>query len=62
MKEIQEKYSEYKKWYTPEQIYKVVSSKISTKNENARTIKNKVQEVIEELLFEQIKSDFNKNN
>lgn len=62
MKEIQEKYSEYKKWYTSEQIYKVVSSKISTKNENARTIKNKVQEVIEELLFEQIKSDFNKNN
>lgn len=62
MKEIQEKYSEYKKWYTSEQIYKVVSSKISTKNENARTIKNKVQEVIEELLFDQIKSDFNKNN
>lgn len=61
MKEIQEKYPDFEKWYTSEQIYNVVSSKINTKNENARTIKNKIQEVIEELLFEQIKSDFEKN-
>ncbi|MDU2582651.1 MAG: AAA family ATPase [Anaerococcus hydrogenalis] len=61
IKEIQEKYPDFEKWYTSEQIYSVVSSKINTKNENARTIKNKIQEVIEELLFEQIKSDFEKN-
>lgn len=61
IKEIQEKYPDFEKWYTSEQIYSVVSSKINTKNENARTIKNKIQKVIEELLFEQIKSDFEKN-
>lgn len=61
MKEIQEKYSDYKEWYTPEQIYRLVSPKINTKNENARTIKSKIQEVIEELLFEQVKSSFKKN-
>lgn len=61
IKEIQEKYPDFEKWYTSEQIYSVVSSKINTKNENARTIKNKIQELIEELLFEQIKSDFEKN-
>lgn len=61
MKEIQEKYSDYKEWYTPEQIYRLVSPKINTKNENARTIKSKIQEVIEKLLFEQVKSSFKKN-
>lgn len=58
MKEIHAKKEDYQDLFTPEQIYKAVSSLISSKGENARTIKYKVQKVLEELLFQQIKNDF----
>lgn len=58
MKEIYAKKEEYQDWFTPEQIYKAVSPTISSKEENARTIKYKVQKVLEELLFQEIRKDF----
>ena len=36
-------------------VYAAVSSMVSTTGENARTIKYKVQQVIEELLFQEIR-------
>ena len=39
---------------TPEMVYAAVSPRISTSGENARTIKYKVQQVIEELLFQEV--------
>lgn len=39
---------------TPEMVYAAVSPMISTSGENARTIKYKVQQVIEELLFQDV--------
>ena len=35
-------------------VYAAVSPLISSAGENARTIKNKVQQVIEELLFQEV--------
>lgn len=51
MKEINSKKSEFENFFTAEEVYNVVSKLILGSNENARTIKNKVQAVIEELLF-----------
>jgi len=42
--------------FTPEQIYKVVSPKIQATGENARTIKSKVQETVEDMLFKEVES------
>lgn len=39
---------------TPEMVYAAVSPLVSTSRENARTIKYKVQRVIEELLFKEV--------
>lgn len=50
-KEIEDKYEEFKKFFTKEEIYNIVKSRILSQGENARTIKNKVQAVLEELLF-----------
>lgn len=58
MKEINDRKEEYEDLYTPEQIYAVVSQDISIKSENARTINQKVQKVIENLLFEKIEKRF----
>ena len=49
---------EYEGLYTAEQIYASVCSEINIKNENARTIKYKVQKVIECLLFKEIEKEF----
>lgn len=56
MSEIEVHVKECKGRFTNEQIYQAVSPKIQTKGENARTIKNKVQETIEDMLFEEVEN------
>ena len=51
-KELDDKYEEYKEYFSKDEVYAIVSKRILTTGENARTIKNKVQAVLEELLFE----------
>lgn len=53
-KEIEARRNEYSDLLTFDEVYAYVSSIISASNENARTIKYKVQHVIEELLFAKI--------
>ena len=52
--EILERKDEYIDKLTPDMVYAAVSPIILTSGENARTIKYKVQQVIEELLFQEI--------
>lgn len=52
--EIESRRNEYKSKLTPEMIYATVSPLISATGENARTIKYKIQQVIEELLFQEV--------
>lgn len=52
--EISAREEEYKDKLTQEEIYAAVSPLVSTAGENARTIKCKVQRVIEELLFQEV--------
>ena len=52
--EIEAREDEYKDKLTSEMVYAAVSPFISTSGENARTIKYKVQQVIEELLFQEV--------
>lgn len=56
-KELDERFDEYKDYFTKEEIYQVVSKRILTSGENARTIKNKIQAVLEQLLFETFLKD-----
>lgn len=51
MNEIEMRRKEYQDKLSPELVYAAVSPLISVKGENARTIKYKIQQVIEELLF-----------
>lgn len=51
-KELDDKYDEYKEFFTKDEIYAIASKRIFNSGENARTIKNKIQAVLEELLFE----------
>lgn len=51
LKELDDKYEEYKEHFSKDDVYAIVSNRILMSGENARTIKNKVQEVLEELLF-----------
>ena len=51
-KELDDKYDEYKEYFSKEEIYSLVSNRILNTGENARTIKNKIQAVIEDQLFE----------
>lgn len=51
-KELDDKYEEYKDYFSKDEVYTIVSKRILTTGENARTIKNKIQAVLEELLFE----------
>ena len=59
-KELDDKYEEYKEYFSKDEVYAIVSKRILTTGENARTIKNKIQAVLEELLFEKFleKDDF----
>ena len=50
-KELDDKYDEYKEYFSKDEVYAIVSKRILTTGENARTIKNKIQAVLEELLF-----------
>lgn len=59
MKEIRAKKTEYADKISEEEIYKSVSKNIGTKDENARTIKFKVQQVIEDLLFREVTNKTN---
>ena len=52
--EIESRKSEYEDKITPEMVYAAVSPLVSATGENARTIKYKVQQVIEELLFQEV--------
>lgn len=54
--EISAREEEYKDKLTQEMVYAAVSPLVSTRGENARTIKYKVQKVIEELLFQEVTS------
>lgn len=47
---------------TAEEVFNAVSPQIRTTNENARTIKNKVQSTVEELLFNKMDKDCNNIN
>lgn len=52
--EISERKDEYVDKLTSDMIYAAVSPLISTSGENARTIKYKIQQIIEELLFQEV--------
>ena len=54
MNEIESRKSEYEGKLTPDRVYAAVSPHIEVKGENARTIKYKVQQVIEDLLFQEV--------
>lgn len=54
LNEIRSREKEYTSKLTEEQIYAKVSQLIMATGENARTIKNKIQQVIEDLMFEDI--------
>lgn len=56
-KELDDRLDEYKGYFTKDEIYSVVSKRILTSGENARTIKYKIQAVLEELLFEKFCSE-----
>lgn len=51
-KEIHDRKPEYSEFFTEEDLYKFVSPRIKVNGENARTIKNKIQFAIEELMFQ----------
>ena len=54
MAEIDAHVRECEARFTAEQIYQSVCPKIQTSGENARTIKNKVQATVENMLFEEV--------
>lgn len=56
MSEIEVHVKECEGRFTTEQIYHAVCPKIQTSGENARTIKNKVQETIEDMLFKEVEN------
>ena len=58
--EIESRRNEYESKLTPEMIYATVSPLISATGENARTIKYKIQQVIEELLFQEVSEKMTK--
>lgn len=58
MNEINMRKKEYQAEYSPEEVYAEVSPLINIKGENARTIKYKVQKVIENMLFRNISKAF----
>ncbi|MDE8281081.1 AAA family ATPase [Erysipelothrix rhusiopathiae] len=57
-KEILDRSDEYSDLFTVHDIYREVCNRVNLTGENARTIKYKVQEVIEHLLFSRIENDF----
>ncbi len=62
IREIKLRESEYAGKLDFDSIYNAVSHSISSTGENARTIKYKVQQVIEQLLFQEIEDKLSLNN
>ena len=58
MKELEARQSEFKEKYSIDDVYRVVSSQLNCKGENARTIKNKIQQFIEDMMFEDVSRDY----
>ena len=61
MKELAAKQKEFQDKYSLDDVYSVVSSQLSSKGENARTIKYKIQQVIEDMLFEEVSGETQNN-
>lgn len=57
LRELDLRESEYKDYITKEELYSIVSKVILSQNENGRTIKNKIQQVIENVIFEKTSGD-----
>ena len=57
LQEIKNRSNEFKEICSEEEIFKEVSKLIEVENENARTIKCKIQSVIENKLFESVKKN-----
>ena len=57
MREIKSRKNEYKDKLTSDMVYEAVSPLIYATGENARTIKYKIQKVIEDLLFKEIEQE-----
>lgn len=53
-KEISDRKDEFIKYYTEQEIYDIICHDINTTGENARTIKYKLQNLIENLLFSKL--------
>ena len=60
MNELESRKDEVNGKLTVDEIYDVVSKRLDAVNENARTIKYKIQQVIEDLLFEELKTETDK--
>ena len=60
-KELEDRSEEYSERISLEEVYAIVSHNILLSGENARTIKFKVQQVIENLLFDEIKESVRKS-
>lgn len=60
--EIKSRKDEYNGRLTCRDVYKQVSSLVFTKGENARTIKQKVQQVIENMLYREIDIQLNNDS
>ena len=54
MRELKERQDEFGEKLTEDTIYRVVSQRLNCTGENARSIKYKIQQVIEDLLFEEV--------
>lgn len=54
MKELEARQDEFNDKFSVDDIYNVVSCRLNCTGENARTIKYKIQQVIEDLLFEEV--------
>ena len=52
--EIHVRSKEYEDFFDEEELYRIVSPKIQSTGENARTIKNKIQHEIENLMFSKV--------
>ena len=57
MNELESRKYELDGKLTVDKVYEVVSKRLNATNENARTIKYKIQQVIEDLLFEEVESN-----
>ena len=62
MNEIRHRAEEYSNYCSAEEIYQEVCHQIQSSGENARTIKNKIQTVIEDRLFKKVQREYEEIN